>query len=272
MESHNNDVLRIAATLEAGSEHPLARAVLEYARGLNVKAAHMQDFAAVAGMGVQAVVDGATALLGSPRFLENAGLTVDADAVARLQDQGKTVIGVARGGRVAGLIAIADSLRPTSKAAVAALQALGITVIMLTGDNRRTAERIAGETGIDRFEAEMLPQHKAQHITTLQQEGRHVGMIGDGVNDAPALAAAEVSFAIGAGSDVAIHAADVTLMRSDLLGAVDRPGQRLGDTGRRSQARRRYRTGEIQCTIDALGYHRRWRSTFLLRTPRWRYT
>ncbi len=222
MDGHDEkDVLRIAMTLEAGSEHPLARAVLDHAGKLGVQAVHMQDFNAVAGMGVEAIVDGAPALLGSPHFLEKSGLAVDADAIARLQDQGKTVIGVARNRQLAGLIAIADPLRPTSPAAVSALRALGIEVIMLTGDNRRTAERIAGETGIDRFEAEMLPQHKAQYITTLQQENRHVGMIGDGVNDAPALAAAEVSFAIGAGSDVAIHAADVTLMRSDLLGAVD---------------------------------------------------
>jgi Cu+-exporting ATPase len=131
------------------------------------------------------------------------------------------VIGVAHGGRSLGLIAIADPLRPTSPAAVAALQALGIEVIMLTGDNRRTAEYIAREAGITTFEAGLLPQHKAQRINALKQQGRHVGMIGDGVNDAPALAAAEVSFAIGAGSDVAIHAADVTLMRSDLLSAVD---------------------------------------------------
>jgi len=217
----DDDVLRIAATLESGSEHPLARAVLDHARQRGVQAAHLQDFAAVTGKGVQAVIDGAPALLGSPRFLADSGLTLDDAAVTRLQDQGKTVIGVARDGRVAGLIAIADPLRPTSKAAVAALQALSIEVIMLTGDNRRTAKRIAAEAGITRFDAEMLPQHKAQYITTLQQEGRLVGMIGDGVNDAPALAAAHVSFAIGAGSDVAIHAADVTLMRSDLLSAAD---------------------------------------------------
>jgi len=170
---------------------------------------------------VRASIDGAPALLGSPRLLEDSGFTADAAALTRLQDQGKTVIGVARDGRVAGLIAIADPLRPTSAAAVAALQTLGIEVIMLTGDNRRTAERIAREAGVIRYEAEMLPQHKAQYINTLQQEGRIVGMIGDGVNDAPALAGAQVSFAIGAGSDVAIHAADVTLMRSDLLSAVD---------------------------------------------------
>ncbi|RPJ47631.1 MAG: cadmium-translocating P-type ATPase [Betaproteobacteria bacterium] len=214
-------LLRIAATLENGSEHPLARAVIEHARERQIGIALVQDFEAVAGKGVRAVIDGKPALLGSPQFIASNGLDLDEQAVARLQNQGKTVIGIAYGVSVLGLIAIADPLRPTSREAVAALQALGIEVIMLTGDNQRTAARIAREAGVTRFEAELLPQHKAQRVTALQQQGRHVGMIGDGVNDAPALAAAEVSFAIGTGSDVAIHAADVTLMRSDLLSAVD---------------------------------------------------
>lgn len=214
-------LLRVAAALESGSEHPLARAVLACARDRGVTPAAVRDFAAVAGQGVRAVLENKPALLGSPRFLAEAGIAIDTQTVARLQDQGKTVIGVALDQRALGLIAIADPLRPTSKAAVAALQALGIEVIMLTGDNRRTAEHIAREAGITHFEAELLPQDKAQRVNALQQQGRRTGMIGDGVNDAPALAAAQVSFAIGAGSDVAIHAADVTLMRSDLLSAVD---------------------------------------------------
>ncbi|MDP2398316.1 MAG: heavy metal translocating P-type ATPase [Burkholderiales bacterium] len=214
-------LLRIAATLELGSEHPLARAVLEYAQARQIATVPMQGFEAVAGKGVRATVNGKPALLGSPQFLAGYGLVLDEAAVARLQDQGKTVIGVAHDSVVLGMIAIADPLRPTSRAAVAALQALGIEVIMLTGDNRRTAAHIAREAGITRFEAELLPQDKAQRVNTLTQQGRRIGMIGDGVNDAPALAAAQVSFAIGAGSDVAIHAADVTLMRSDLMSAVD---------------------------------------------------
>jgi Cu+-exporting ATPase len=214
-------LLRIAATLEQGSEHPLARAVIGYARERKITETAMQDFEAVAGKGVQATVDGRPALLGSPQFLASHGLVLDEAAVAQWQDQGKTVIGVAHGDSVLGLIAIADPLRPSSPAAVAALQSLGIEVIMLTGDNRRTAAHIAREAGVSSFEAELLPQDKALRVNALAQQGRRVGMIGDGVNDAPALAAAQVSFAIGAGSDVAIHAADVTLMRSDLLGAVD---------------------------------------------------
>ena len=216
-----DEVLRVAAALEAGSEHPLARAILDHARDRDIKPPPVQEFAAVAGMGVRARVDGTAALLGSPRFLTEAGLSVDTPAIERLQDQGKTVIGVAHGSRVLGLVAIADPLRPTSPEAVAALQALDIEVIMLTGDNRRTAQRIAREAGVNRFDAGMLPREKAQFIAALKAQGHVVGMIGDGVNDAPALAAAQVSFAVGAGSDVAIHAADVTLMRNDLLSAVD---------------------------------------------------
>ena len=216
-----NELLRVAAALEAGSEHPLARAVLEYAKTRGIAAAAVRDFSAVTGKGVQALLDGSPALLGSPRFIAEEGITLHDAAIAQLQDQGKTVIAVAHDGRALGLIAVTDPLRPTSAEAVSALQTLGIEVIMLTGDNRRTAEHIAQEAGIKRFEAEMLPRDKARIINTLQQQGRRVGMIGDGVNDAPALAAAQVSFAIGAGSDVALHAADVTLMRSDLLSAVD---------------------------------------------------
>ncbi len=220
-DTSENALLAVAAALEAGSEHPLARAVLEHAQSRDIAPAAVKDFTAVTGKGVQAMLDGTPALLGSPRFIAEEGIALHDAAIARLQDEGKTVIAVAHDGRAMGLIAITDPLRPTSAKAVAALQSLGIEVIMLTGDNLRTAEHIAREAGIKRFEAEMLPRDKARVIHTLQQQGRRVGMIGDGVNDAPALAAAQVSFAIGAGSDVALHAADVTLMRSDLLSAVD---------------------------------------------------
>jgi Cu+-exporting ATPase len=214
-------LLLVSAALEAGSEHPLARAVLDYAKNRGIKSTPVRDFTAVTGKGIHALLDGTLALLGSPRFLAEQGIPLHDAAVTRLQGEGKTVIAVAHGGSALGLIAISDPLRPTSTEAVLALQQLGIEVIMLTGDNRRTAEHIAREAGIKRFEAELLPRDKARIINTLQQQGRRVGMIGDGVNDAPALAAAQVSFAIGTGSDVALHAADVTLMRSDLLSAVD---------------------------------------------------
>jgi Cu+-exporting ATPase len=219
--STENVLLGVAAALEAGSEHPLARAVLEHALSRGISPVPVSDFTAVPGKGVQGLLDGKVALLGSPQFIAAEGVTLRDSTVARMQDQGKTVIAVAQDGIALGLIAITDPLRPTTAEAVAALQALGIEIIMLTGDNRRTAEHIAKQAGIHRFEADLLPRDKARIVNSLQQQGRRVGMIGDGINDAPALAAAQVSFAIGAGSDVALHAADVTLMRSDLLSAVD---------------------------------------------------
>ena len=219
--STENVLLGVAAALEAGSEHPLARAVLEHAQSRGISPVPVSDFTAVPGKGVQGLLEGKVALLGSPQFIAAEGVTLRDSTVARLQDQGKTVIAVAHDGIALGLIAITDPLRPTSAEAVAALQALGIEIIMLTGDNRRTAEHIAKQAGIHRFEADLLPRDKARIVNSLQQQGRRVGMIGDGINDAPALAAAQVSFAIGAGSDIALHAADVTLMRSDLLSAVD---------------------------------------------------
>ena len=219
--STDNVLLGVAAALEAGSEHPLARAVLEHAQSRGISPVPVSDFTAVPGKGVQGLLEGKVALLGSPQFIAAEGVTLRDSTVARLQDQGKTVIAVAHDGIALGLIAITDPLRPTSAEAVAALQALGIEIIMLTGDNRRTAEHIAKQAGIHRFEADLLPRDKARIVNSLQQQGRRVGMIGDGINDAPALAAAQVSFAIGAGSDIALHAADVTLMRSDLLSAVD---------------------------------------------------
>jgi Cu+-exporting ATPase len=149
------------------------------------------------------------------------GIAVDEARLSSLQQEGKTVVGVAVEGVAIGLIAVADRIRPTSQEAVMALQRMGIEVIMLTGDNRATAATIATQVGIVRFEAEVLPDEKFARVNELKRAGRSVGMVGDGVNDAPALAAAHVSFAIGAGSDVAINAADITLMRDDLLSIVD---------------------------------------------------
>jgi Cu+-exporting ATPase len=216
-----NEVLALAATLEHGSEHPLARAILERAAASGIAPGPVTAFEAIPGKGVQALVRDQPALLGAPRLMLERGIGVDAARLESLEKQGKTVVVVTCAGVALGAIAIADRLRPSSHAAIAALQAMGIEVIMLTGDNRTTAAAIAQEAGIARFEAEVLPQDKAERVAALKREGRAVGMVGDGVNDAPALAAADVSFAIGAGSDVAINVADVTLMRSDLMSVVD---------------------------------------------------
>jgi Cu+-exporting ATPase len=215
------DVLNVAASLEFGSEHPLARAILDHAAQLGTSLEPVSAFKAVAGKGVSGVAGGVQAALGTPRFMSELGVPVDHAKLSQPEGDGKTVVVVAQAGQAIGLIAIADRVRATSRAAVSALQAMGIEVMMLTGDNAPTAAAIAREVGITRYEAEVLPDAKAERVLALKRERRTVGMVGDGINDAPALAAADVSFAIGAGSDVAITAADVTLMRDDLLSVVD---------------------------------------------------
>jgi Cu+-exporting ATPase len=217
-----DEALMLAAGLEQNSEHPLARAIISAAeinRQQNA-AVHMpkiENFKASPGCGVSGEIDGRSLRLGSP-----AWLGVDADpAVLDLQRMGKTVVVLADAAAVLALFAIADALRPTSKLAVEKLRQRGIRVVMLTGDNAATAAAIAREVGIDEFRAGILPGDKAAAIAELKSGGGLVAMVGDGINDAPALAAADVSFAIGAGSDVAVEAADLTLIRSDLLGVVD---------------------------------------------------
>ncbi|WP_340648214.1 heavy metal translocating P-type ATPase [Pseudoxanthomonas winnipegensis] len=219
-ETDRDALLRLAASLEAGSEHPLARAIMKAAEAAGVQAAGVTDFETIPGKGVRGVIDGRQAILGSPAWLaaEQARTSTALEARAQaVQAQGKTVVGVAVDGVTAGFIAIADQLRDTSREAVRRLQAMGVDVVMMTGDNRHTAEAIARQAGITRYFAEVLPQHKADEVKRLQQaQGGHVGMVGDGINDAPALAAADVSLAIGAGSDIAIEAADVVLVKGDL--------------------------------------------------------
>ncbi|MBZ0134229.1 MAG: copper-translocating P-type ATPase, partial [Rhodocyclaceae bacterium] len=215
------ELLRLAASLEQGSTHPLAEAIVAKARGRGLVLAQPSGLQAVAGKGLTAMLDGEGYALGSPAFLAERGVAVPEALPAPLANSGKSVVAVSRGLTLLGLVGVADRLRPNSREAVARLQAQGVEVVMLTGDNRATAAAIAREAGIDRYEAEVLPQDKAAAVARLKSGGRRVGMVGDGINDAPALAAADVSFAIGGGSDVALEAADVTLMRSDLLSAAD---------------------------------------------------
>jgi Cu+-exporting ATPase len=221
------DLVAAAASLESGSAHPLAHAVLEHAKELHLALAPLHDFHSVTGKGVQAVLvvpalgGEQTLLLGAPDFLAESGLAIDAAAIRPLIEQGKTVIAVGGAGRILGYLAIADKLRPSSREAVARLKRMGIEVVMLTGDNAATAKAIAAAAGVGNYRAQVLPGEKAAAVAEFKTEGRVVGMVGDGVNDAPALAAADVSFAIGAGSDVALEAADIALMRNDLLSVVD---------------------------------------------------
>ncbi|MDR1994722.1 heavy metal translocating P-type ATPase [Azonexus sp.] len=209
------EALGLAAALEHHSEHPLARAIVAAAGA--VELAPVGEFSAVPGHGVEGTVAGRRLRLGSPDWL---GVAAD-ETVLALQRAGKTVVGLADGEILLALFAVADALRPTSRAAVARLRQRGVRVVMLTGDNAATAAAIAAEAGIAEFRAGILPGDKAAAVAELKQGGALVGMVGDGINDAPALAAADVGFAIGAGSDAAIEAADLTLIRSDLLAAAD---------------------------------------------------
>lgn len=219
------DFMQIAASLEQGSEHPLAIAVLNSAKKMNITLKSVTDFSAVTGSGVNASIDSVQYLLGSPRFLAEQGTLLEKEKINTLQAQGKTVIGVAiiqnNKPNILGYLAIADRLRDTSVNAIKRLQSMGIEIVMLTGDNTITAAAIAKKTGITDYRAEVLPQDKASEVNKLKESGKVIGMVGDGINDAPALAAADVSFAIGAGSDIAIEAADITLIRNDLTSVAD---------------------------------------------------
>lgn len=217
-------VLIAAAAVEQGSQHPLAQAILRRAADLTVAAP--TDFESLDGMGARAETAGGTVFLGNRLLMDTQKLALgplEAEAT-RLQTDGRTVVHVSQAARVIGLIAIADAIRPTSKAAVAKLRERGIEVVMLTGDNTATAKRIAADLGIDSVLADVLPGQKAEKVKALQATGKKVGMVGDGVNDAPALTQANVGFAIGAGTDVAMESADVVLMKSDpydIVGAIE---------------------------------------------------
>ncbi len=213
-------LLQVAAVAEADSEHPLAHTLVEEAEARQLGVLPYSQFKAIAGGGVQAVVENRPVLIGTPKLLADHGIQLapsEHEQVNTLQTQGKTAMVVAQDAQAVGVIAVADRIRPTSQEAIAELQALGIQVAMLTGDNERTAQAVGKEVGITRVFAEVLPAEKARYVKQLQSEGRFTAMVGDGINDAPALAQADLGIAIGAGTGVAIETAEVVLMRSDPL-------------------------------------------------------
>lgn len=212
-------LLEIAASGEKGSEHPLGDAIVRYAMNNKIELKKVDDFSAVPGRGILAVIDGMKTIIGNRKLMEESGIFLDelekeSDSLA---SEGKTPMYIALGGKLSGIIAVADVVKDSSAGAIKKLQSMGIEVTMITGDNKRTAQAIAKRVGIDRVLAEVLPQDKSNEVKKLQDEGRKVAMVGDGINDAPALVQADIGIAIGSGTDVAMESADIVLMKSDLM-------------------------------------------------------
>ncbi|MGH7383092.1 MAG: HAD-IC family P-type ATPase, partial [Candidatus Methylomirabilales bacterium] len=222
LDAPQRELLRLAASAERGSEHPLGESIVARAKAEGLVLVTPEGFEAIPGHGVQSTVEGRRLVLGNLKLMQVQGFALDgwAEEGERLAAEGKTPVFLGVDGTLAGMIAVADTLKPHAREAVAALQRLGLQVLMMSGDSRRTAEAIAREVGIERVLAEVLPEEKANEVRKLQVEGHVVAMVGDGINDAPALAQADVGIAIGTGTDVAIEASDVTLITDDLRAVV----------------------------------------------------
>jgi len=221
-EFKEEQVLRWAASAEKGSEHPLGEAIVRAAEEKGLKLSPVEGFEAIPGQGIKAQIDGEPILLGNLRLMEEKGIDLNGlrGEVERLANEGKTPMVVAKNHSAAGIVAVADTLKPHSREAVEALQRMGLEVIMITGDNERTGKAVAAHTGIKRVLAEVLPWEKSRQVKKLQEEGKVVAMVGDGINDAPALAQADVGIAIGTGTDVAMESSDITLITGDLRAVV----------------------------------------------------
>jgi Cu+-exporting ATPase len=220
--NQQSELLRLSASVEKSSEHPLALAIVEGAQARGLSLSDVQTFDAIPGHGVSATVEGRPVLIGNLKLMNREGVDLGGleEESKALADDGKTPMYVAIDGKAAGIIAVADTVKEDSKAAIARLKKMGLEVVMITGDNERTAKAIARQVGVDRVLAEVLPQDKAFNVQKLQLEGKKVAMVGDGINDAPALAQADIGMAIGTGTDVAIEASDITLIKGSLTGVV----------------------------------------------------
>lgn len=221
-DTTGDNLLRFAASLERGSEHPLAEAIVEGVKDRGLELIETEDFSAVTGKGVRGRVHGRDVALGNPAMMRDMGLEISkADENAdTLRAEGKTAMYVAIDGNLAGLVAVADPIKPSTESAIRDLHTAGLRVIMATGDNQRTAEAVAAKLGIDEVRAGVLPEDKKNLIEELRAQGARIAMAGDGVNDAPALAAADVGIAMSTGADVAVESAGIALLRGDLVGIV----------------------------------------------------
>ena len=222
LDGKEEDLLQLAASAEKGSEHPLGEAIVREAEDRSLPMVKLESFQAIPGHGIQVVIKDQDILLGNRKLMTDRNIPLEdlEEDANRLADEGKTPMYIAVDGRAMGIIAVADVVKETSRRAIQLLHGMGIKVAMITGDNSRTAQAIAKEVGIDWTLAEVLPQDKADEVKKLQEEGNLVAMVGDGINDAPALAQADIGIAIGSGTDVAIESADIVLMKNDLMDVV----------------------------------------------------